>query len=331
MLRDASAPADADANLQLRFENTVNTPILSVTWLGNGQAVAGQYDLEVVAGPAVDITCAHAKNPWQDTGVSITADDATVCKDVIPGVGIVFSSSAAAGWEGRITVGAYMNSSATVADRLNVGIVEAGDTSTQRRIAAVNVGDQDSAETEVYSLPGFYLDGASVEDFVSALKCHSDPTRHDIATAGDYTITFSGYAAGPPQTVDVLVDAVKTIEDGEMDGSTLYEHGQTGYIDVVDGFEGLGIVFANAPGDPSALSWTLYVRNGHELVEFAPDVAGSPGAWTSGPLTLTESGESSGVITPSGVAYFWVRTNLPGGETPGDLRLFNIRARGLTI
>ena len=47
MLRDGSVATSPDGDLDVRFEDTVNTPIDSITWRANGQATAGTYVLEV--------------------------------------------------------------------------------------------------------------------------------------------------------------------------------------------------------------------------------------------------------------------------------------------
>ena len=149
--------------------------------------------------------------------------------------------------------------------------------------------------------------------------------------AGNFDITFADYQSGSPDTADVLVDGTKTIEDAKLDGVELYQHGAgNGYIDGVDKFLGLGIVLADG-GDPSSKTLSFFVREGYAWVEFAPDSSGSPGAWQSTPLTLTELGETTGTITASGTCYFWVRLNIPPSATPGDRKLFNLRARGLTV
>ncbi len=46
-------------------------------------------------------------------------------------------------------------------------------------------------------------------------------------------------------------------------------------------------------------------------IQIAPDVSGSAGTYGTSDVTLTESGQASGVITPSGAAFFWVRTLVP--------------------
>ena len=73
------------------------------------------------------------------------------------------------------------------------------------------------------------------------------------------------------------------------------------------------------------------MRRSAAWVEYAPDVSGSPGTWQSGPLTLTELGETSGTITAGGYAFYWRRLVLPDSATPGDMAMTNDRVRGLTL
>jgi len=332
--RDASDPTDPDASLLLRYENTTSAPIVSATWLDNGEAIAGSYTISATSGSAVDITAEDPKNELVQSGKSVVADGATANKDVIPGVAIVFSASLANGWIAKLSIGALMDTGGTTSKRLNVGTIESGEVSTQRRIAARNVGDEDSTETEVYALPGFYVSGVSVADYIKTLKNHTDPARHGILIPGDYVLTFADYQSGATDTVDVYVNkdgggANKAIEDAELN-ETLYQYGVTGYIDGGDYLPGLGIALLNN-GDPTSKTFTIHARDGDDWIEFAPDSSGAPGTWQSGPLTLTELGETTGTITAGGHAFFWIRVNVPDSADPGDMRLVNLRARGLTV
>lgn len=332
--RDAGAPTDPDASLLLRFENTINLPIVSAAWLDNGEAIAGDYTIAAVSASAVDVTPQDSKNEHGGASLGVIADGATINKNVLPGVGLVFSASLANGWTAKVSIGALMDSGGTTSRRFNVGTVEAGAMSTQRQIAARNVGSEDSTSTEVYALPGFFVDGSGVEEYIKFIKNHTDPGRHALATPGDYVITFANYIAGSPDTVDVYVNkdgggANKAIEDAKLD-ETMYQYGIAGYIDGGDYLPGMAIALL-ANGDPTSKTFTIHVREGDDWVEFAPDSSGSPGTWQSGPLTLTELGQTTGTITASGHALFWIRVNVPGSADPGDMRMVNLRARGLTV
>lgn len=331
IFRDAGAPADPDSNLLLRFENTINTPIISASWLTDGQAISDVYTIAATSGSAVNVVADDPKNEVEGTGINVVADGSTVNYGVVPGVGLVFSASLASGWTGKVGIGALMATDGSTEDRFNIGIIEAGTTSTQRRIAAVNVGSEDSASTNLYALPGAYLEDTA-QGWIAKLLHHTDPSRHAAATAGEFDITYADFQVGSPDTVDVYVDATKAIEDAKLDGQELYQYGSgNGYVDGADGFKGMGIILGNDPGDPSALTHTYHVRDGYGWVEFAPDVAGSPGTWQSSPLQLTESGQAAGVITASGTCYFWMRIVVPDSAAPGDRRLITLRSRGLTV
>lgn len=335
IFRDAASPSDPDANLLMRWENTVNTPFVDVEYLDDGEAFCDFYTVAATSSSAVNVTAEDTKNEVTGTGISVVADGSTWNYGVVPGCRIKFSVSLANGWTGVIGIGCLVSTGGALSDRFNVGIVQAGTSSTQRRIVAVNVGSETSAETAVYALPGLFINDAA-QPWVTRVAQHTDTARHASATAGSYVLTFSDYQTGSPDTADVYVNkdgggAVLAIEDAKLDGQEVYQYGSgNGYSDAADALPGMQIIFA-ANGNISAYTFTIEVRDGYSWIELAPDVTGSPGTWQSPPLTITESGETSGTITASGAAYFWFRSTLPAGATPGDRRLFTLRSRGLTV
>lgn len=336
IFRDATTPGSADSDLLFRWENTVNTPIVDAEWLDDGEAISDFYTVAATSGSLVDVTSEDTKNEVVGTSISVTADGSTWNYGVVPGCRIKFSASLANGWTGVIGIGALVSSGGVLTDRFNVGIVQAGANSTQRRIAAVNVGTEDSADTEVYCLPGMFIQD-SAQPWVTWIGHHTDTARHASATAGTYVITFADYQSASPDTADVYVNkdgggAVLCIEDAKLDGSELYQHGSgNGYSDANDALPGMGIILA-ANGNPTAQSFNHKVRAGYDEIEVAPDVTGSPGTWQAPPLTLTESGETTGTITSGGgIAYWWFRVALDAAAAPGDRKLFALRSRGLTV
>jgi hypothetical protein len=334
VLYDAAAPADPDSQLILRFENTINEPLVSVSWLDNGAAVAGVYTLVFTSsgGITVDITAEDPKNELVGTGITVVADGSTVNKDALNGVGLVVDEAVDTGWTCKVSVGALMASDAGVTRRLNWGTVLAGAFGTAIKIAAKNVGAQDASESKVYSVPGYRLAGSNHELLFEQVTNHSDVSRHALGVPDDLALTYANYQTGTPNTVDVYVDGTKAIEDAKLDGATLYEHGAgNGYVDGADKFPGMGIILANNPGDPTSWAHDLYVRGGYDWLEFAADVSGSPGSYSTGPLTLTEVGQNAGVILASQLVYFWVRPNVGSSATPGDMRLMNLLTNVISI
>lgn len=335
--------SDAKGKLQFRHVNTLNTPVSSSSWLGNGAAIADVYELictNVVGSTATftrECLLAGVKNPHRNmSGVTATADGATVNKGLIPGLGIVLSASIAIGWKARAAVYNYLADDGTYTAFFGYGIVQAGQSSTGQRVAAKNVGDADASMCYVYALPGFHWAGTSgAEAFIKAIGNHTNPSRHKLAVTGTLTITFSDFkdvpGGGGLKSCDIYVGGVKCVDDAKMDGSTVYQYGVAGYDDGADLLRGLAITMANTTSDPTGITLTLKVTADHAWMEYAPDVSGSPGTYANQDLQLTQSGQPAGTILASGAKSFWHRQTVPDAATAGDIRKDCVRLRGMTV
>ncbi len=337
ILRDTPNFSDPEGNLNLRLENTGGTPINAVARLENGEQHPGVYNLAFSGAPvsAVDIVPDSSKNPYAGTAIPIVMDGATLNITQLPGVSIVGSATASAGDTAIIVIGDFLDAVLdTTSPRLNHGIVTAGSLSVQRRISFVNVGTEDGADCTIAANPGFYIDGADAEKFIGGLNNHFDVTLENAAVVGNLDLTFENrnFVSGFWEH-DVRAGGVLAILGAKADGSTPYFFGDGhGYIDGNDALPGRRIVFLNTTYDPTSDTYTIHTRAGHEIVEFSLDSGGSPdGTWVSGPLTMTEDLEISGVVTVGGQDIFWVRYNVPSVELPGDQRLVKFRARSKTI
>ena len=339
-LRYPADVADPDGNLALRWENTTNTPIASATDLENGQAVADIYTLaftEAAGVVTVDITPGEgSKNPYGATGVTVTADDATENLNIVPGASIVLSSSIVTGWAAKVSFGARMTAAGATTDILNIGVIEAGNSSTAQRIAAVNVGTDDSVQTTVDAVPGFYWEQTGAGDILLEINSHTDDTREHLAVKGTYAITFTTWADGVGvnagyKTCNVYVDGGLCVTTAVFNGSTRYQYGVAGYEDGTDLLAGLSFILALSTDNPTAVTITLEVGEGDDWVELAVDNAGSPGSYQTAALTLTEPGQTAGTIRTGQTSYFWCRWTLPAGAAPDDIRLFRLSVRGLTV
>jgi len=331
--------ADPDGKLLYRVENTINAPITAHAWRANGQAVAGEYQLDFIntgGTITVDVTAlgggASSKNPYHASGVAFTADGTTWNDDVLPGIRLKGSAAIDTGWQALVTVSNYMDGAASVTKILEFEIVTAGAASAGVRIGVKNTGDETAsgpgaAGVIVYSLPGFHFTGTGAEEFISRIAPHSSTTRHKLASAATLTITFANWeddAGTGKKRADILVDGNTCVTDALFDGLTAYEHGVSGYDDGNDYLAGLQIVLPDTTDDPTGSSITLTIVDGWQWVEFAEDVAGSPGAYSNQDLDI-------GDITSGSTAYFWARASVPGAAAPGALRKANIMPRGLSI
>jgi hypothetical protein len=324
----------------MRAVNTLNTPIDSATWNGSGRGWHGTYLLTFTkTGPTVTVDveaqgqAADERNPYGDrSGLPVVADGSTPNVDIVPNVDLVISASVDTGWQGKVTIGNYLDGVGDHTEILEWEVVEAGLVSEQRQIACRNVGTQTAEDTEVFPLPGFTYDGVGSDTYVEAIRNHSDPDRHKLAPKGTKVITFANWEDDPPsgkKRADVLVDGNTAVTDALFDGVTVYEYGEpTGkYDDGNDYLEGLGIILPDIATDPTSSSITLTTRDGWAWVQFAPDVTGAPGTWEAAGDDLT-----LGNILAANHELFWARINLPGSVSPEDPgRQFNIRARGLSI
>jgi hypothetical protein len=336
-LRYPAASGSAIGNLSFRFENLTGSPIASATHLDNGQGIGGSYTLtfNVNGGVTVDVVAQDgSKNPNHATGLSVTADDVTVNYGIILGVGIVVASTVADGNQSRVSLGAYMDGGGSVTRMLNSGIVESGvEDPSEIEIAAVNIGSRDGAECVAIALPGFYFTPAGARTFILQIDNHTSPSREKLANSGTYTITYQNWD-GPSKTADVYVNGGLAIASAIFDGTTRYQYGAgNGYVDGNDRLRGLSIVFQNQSSDPTSETHTLIVDgDSFEWNELAQDGGGAPGeTWTTDGITLTESGEGTGIITSSGEVPFWSRWSPPDSASLGNLRLRNLRVRGESI
>jgi hypothetical protein len=331
----------AVGDIIVRAENTVSTPLISFSSLGNGQAISDIYVLTFTntAGTiTVDVVTSlpTSKNIWAATGVSCVADDSTPNLNIVPGVSLVLSSGIMTGWKATVSIGAKMTSGGVTTDIFNQGIISAGSTGTQRKIAAVNVGGEDAADSSVVGLPGPYFSPKSSVDYVKAILPHTNSVRQHFGVDAVKTITFTNWQDGTGadagfKTCDIRVDGIICITTALFDGVSKYEYGHARYDDVGDLLRGFYITLQLTTSDPTSASITLTIRDDLDYIQLAPDNLGVPGAWQTTPLTLTESGQPSGVIRSSQYTYYWQNTSLPDNAVPGAVRSVVIRYRSQSI
>jgi hypothetical protein len=344
VLWNPSLLGDPDGRYDYRWENTVNSPITSAEFLGSGQEIADTYELTFTlsGGVTVAVVCgADTKNPFQDTGVAITADAAT-WNYVVPGWRFKVSASVDTGWKAKFANGVGMTAAGVTTNVLNEGVIQAGSSSTAQQISGKNVGDADSVTTKLRAIPARYWTPLDKIDLVEAILPHTDDSREHTAEADTYLITFQNLADGTGdkagfKVVDIYVQKgsganEKAVNDAMFDGVTDYQYGHADYDDAKDKLKGMRIrLAANASPVITSVTITLVVQDGAQYVELAPDVAGSPGSYTSGDLTLTESGQQSGTIRAGQSAKFWEKWSPPGGAQPGAIRGWDYATRGLTV
>lgn len=333
--------AAAKGKLLFRHVNLLNTPLVSSAW-NFGPAIADVYELIfTVAGASVTVMIealiGGIKNPYHDTttGRPAVADGTTPNQALVPGVDLVVSGSVATGWKCRVSVGNFLDDDGSYEEFFGCGIVDSGTAKAGVRVARKNVGDADAMTVVEYPLPGLYYYGTGFSAFVVQIAPHWSTARHKMADAGTYVITFADWkdAGGGLKSADVVVNGEVAVQDALFDGESVYGYGDgIGYDDLNDRLKGLQIILADTTADPTSASITLKVlTDGAAMIEYAPDVSGSPGVWAHQDLTLTESGQPSGTIRAGYSAFFHFRPSVPESALAGPMRQVVTRARGKTV
>lgn len=264
-----------------------------------------------VTGDVADITISTLapNNPYN--GRVVTGVDVSFLQDttVLPGVVLEFNGTVANGDTSVIKVGVFG------------GTIQAGGATAGVGTGAVrHQVENDGAEpvtlckarllTQVIVFPKTNLVFLSARPYAESATEKFDPATTQTQP---YVVSISGVSgSGAGKICDLSVD-------GDVLGEgTVYD------INDDDYFSGTGL---SADGsrpyrivDGPLTDWEFVIHpdvaNGDEAnvlvfpprhLQIAPDVAGVAGQYGTADVTLTESGEDDGVISPSGVAYYWSR------------------------
>jgi len=285
------------------------------------------------------VTSLDPHDPSRSTGTAVLLDGTTVHTDVIEGLGLVFSSSGSfnSSWTAQVYYGAFYDSSdQTENSILRFGTIVAGDDSGAQRLAIRNDGGDLSASTTIQVVNGVRFVFVSGTPLVLVDYTEGNPTANFNP---GYDMTFDNKVVGSPSTVDVLIDGnnydIQRIDTGTsfpggagvpMDGNTVLEW-TSGPL------TGVRFVLSTALTDTDEA--TLYVSDGARLVQFAPDLSGSPGTYQAGttPLQLTEDGGSNpGEVGPAATAFCWIKIHSLATDSPvGNERFSRLVLKGLSV
>lgn len=319
------------------WRNIVGTPVISIITNGEGNLLAGLYTLTFATGsvvPGVTATCkinsADPKNPNINlVGVTVQIDGSTLNINVIRGLSIVFSSSGSftESWSAEVYVGAYYDAVPGVERVTAFGTIDAGDTSDEERLAIRNDGSTIGIDCSVQIVNKTRFVHTNGTPFAKMYQLQLNPTA-DADLDGE-PVTFSNYTAGSPKTIDMQVGGVgynmENLNTGESHpgGAALEIDGTTPYK-FADGtkYQGVVIVLSTTIVDNTPTA-DIFISDGAQFVEIAPDLSGAAGTWQDGTtnLELTEDGGSNpGEIGPANTAFYWQRFKCGGAATP-DLNM----------
>jgi hypothetical protein len=309
-----------DANS--RLTNTSGTPVVSALFNGQGRALSDEYSLTfntVVAGTGANVVVQSLSpnNPYRATK-AILLDNATVYKDVIPGISLVFSNNGGFtnGWTASVKVGEFL------------GTFDAfgGDAGTpsdgvRHRIHNTGTGAVSAAKARILPIAKFVKKTGNVFD---SIKFFAEGATEKTAGGGSarvmpYVMTITGTAgAGAGKTCTVQVDGVtfpasslRNLSTGiDQDGTSVKCLATTFYRVVLGNLTGLEFAIAPAAANGDTANLLIFSPR---FCQIAPDVAGEEGAYDTADVNLTQSGEATGVIQPDNYAYYWRRVTVPNG------------------
>ncbi len=303
-------------DLLARFTNTNGTPIVSAD-ANNVGAIAGVYLLtfsSVVAADhaTVKVQAASPDNPYNDQiGKLVDLDGATVYRNIIGGVDLVFSNAGGftSAWTATVRVGFDFGPQAGFG-------AGAGQPSTARRIRVTN-GDSDAAQNVTGSIVRhaklFPTAGQIFERvFDFAAGATESLTGQEVQP---YAITVENVTgSGGSKTMDVKVGgALVNVENVTTPGS-----GTSAGLNVTDTYRITSgaltdVEFQLSENATNADTANILIFNAR-FTQIAPDTGGAPGDWGTVDVFVTQEGQADGVILAGEVGYFWARALVPDGS-----------------
>jgi hypothetical protein len=302
-----------------RFDNTTGTLLVSAGPSDTGEAIPDLYTLVItgVGGGNGDVTVQTASdsNPYKGRVVTdVPLDSATEVFNVIPGMSLVFSSSAAESDAAEVEFG-------TAWGTFNSFGVTAGDPSEGIRHQVEN----DSTVAVSDAVAKLLTQAVLVKKTGSALSYVGPFAENAVEKVdGDRTMpyalkTVNVSGSGSGKTADLQVDGVtlgattvREISTGEeMDGTGLKAVSPNHYYEIISGpLDGLVFAIHASCANNNVGNVLIFPSRN---IQIAPDVAGVEGTYGTADVDLTETDESTGVITAGGFAYFWMRVLVPPG------------------
>lgn len=304
----------------VRGTNVSGTVLTSASPSGTGEEISDVYTLTVSnrTGGTGDITVStnSSNNPYDGaTFTGVNFNSSTQYENIVPGVIIVLSSSAANGNTATVTQGDPYGSF----DASGGG---AGTPTSGVRHRVLNDGASDVTGAKARLLTQAIQVRITNKVF-NYIKSFATGATEKTAGGGSnrimpYALTISGVSgSGASKVATLSVDGVALGAGALLDLTTGSSVSGTGIKAISPAYP-----YRVQTGPLSGFEFALDagVANGDEAnilifnsryVQIAPDVAGVAGTYGTSDVDLTESGESTGVITGSGVAYFWVRYLVP--------------------
>lgn len=322
----------------VRKTNDTGTPVDSAVSNGDGRAIADVYSLDfnsVTPGVSADVTVSASSpnNPYHGQTHTVDLDGVTEHKEVIPGVTLVFDDAGGFGnsWAATINVGEFLGTFDAFGG--GAGVPSAG---VRHRVLNDGTGAVSDAKGTLLPLVKWVK---MIGEPISAIRNFAEGAVEKQAGGGSarimpYVLTVDTVAgAGVSKTCTVKIDGVafpasslRDLSTGVAQSGALVKAVNPGhfYRVILGDLTGLEFAISADVSDGDEANILIFDSR---FIQIAPDVAGVAGTWGTADVTLTQSGQSAGVIQPTGVAYYWRRVLVPSGGNaesnpyPGDIAL----------
>lgn len=303
-----------------RYSNLLGTPLLSAVPNFSGEALADVYTLTftdvdtLVKTAKVYVLTAAPNNPYKRVvGLTVNIDGTTIYKNVVPSVNLVFRDigTFANTWSAEVRVGTFEGTFNAYGD--DAGTPGSGQ---KHRVLNTDAGAAADCKVTLRTMAILIVKTGIVFDLVKpfAVAATEKQAGGGSQRVMPHAITvdnISGSGAG--KTFDLLVDGspvnVTNLSTGVNGPSTA--------LNVIHNYKvttgGLNSVeFKLSQSCITGSSANLMIFSSR-FVQVAPDVDGVEGEYGTDDVILTQTGETAGIIQPSGVAYYWVRALVPEG------------------
>lgn len=338
--------ASSDINVVGSSRNVTGSPLVSASVIsehtaGSRTPIAGIYRFTMVTTSTVKVEIVDSgdtNNPLVYSGTrSVTADGATVNKNLLPGWSIVLASDLDAGDIFEIGSGCYYDSDNGVWERiLTLGYGLPGFSTSPVVMKVENTSGYTQTNSKLVATNAARIDNTEAPDrpfFAFRQTGILSPTSH--SNLSGKAVTFANFASGSPNTVDILVDGSQidvydvTNQVSMPNGTTLKCDGTTVYR-FADGTAYQSCEFILSSSLTASDTATIYVSDGGESVELSSAgvsyVAGTTG------IDLTEADQVTGTVTDDGEVEFYLRKNISSGEDKDlNLRSFSLRVSSETV
>lgn len=316
----------------LRWENTVDTPLLSVTVVPNsGKLIADVYTVTISGAGQADITTEAPNNPFATTIAGASFDGTTAYEIVIPGLSIIFDASAGVGDVAVIEVGQYLGTIS--AEGMGPGLPT---DAVEHHVYNDSTSTVTNAKARVLT-QAIHVKKAGFTNFVfSKVGSFAEWATEKTAGGGSnqvvpYELSISNVAgSGASKTCDLAVDGVAfgagTIRDRTtgnlVSGVGLKAIDDYSYYVVSGPLQGLSFNIHPSCTNGSEANVLIFLNR---YLQIAPDISGTPGAFGTDDVDL-------GTIGAGAYAVYWSRILVPGdGNNESNPYPCNVALSGMEM